>query len=135
MVGAPLDRLVGLDLDGRRKQSREIDDTIGRWSAARSPEAATEELQTHAVPSHPVATADDVWHDPQLAHRGHYVELPHPTLGTTWVVGSRFEMSRSAVDLHRAGGRIGEDTYEILTDVLGYPPDRIAELAETGVLE
>ena len=38
-------------------------------------------------------------------------------------------------DVTRGGPSIGQDTYEILMEVLGYDGDRIAELAIAEVLE
>jgi crotonobetainyl-CoA:carnitine CoA-transferase CaiB-like acyl-CoA transferase len=55
--------------------------------------------------------------DPQLRHRGHFV------------------LSRTPATMWRAGPTYGEDTSEILADVLGYDVDRIAEIAISGVLE
>ena len=73
--------------------------------------------------------------DPQLAHRGAFVEVAHETWGTTWVEGSRFRLSRTPAVVERAGPTFGQDVEQVLSDFLGYDVDRIAELAAAEVLE
>jgi len=87
------------------------------------------------VPSHPVANSDEIVADPQLAHRGHFVETRHGELGTTWVEASRAAMSRTPAVVWRAGPTFGEDVHEVLSGTLGYSDDRIADLAAGGMLE
>jgi crotonobetainyl-CoA:carnitine CoA-transferase CaiB-like acyl-CoA transferase len=135
VVGHPLSPLAKLGREDRLGRRREVDSMVAAWTATRTADQVTAELQASSVPSHPVANADDVWADPQLNHRGHFVELPHGTLGTTWVIGSRFGLSRTPASLNRAGPSLGEDTYEILSNILGYHGDHIANLAAAGILE
>ena len=40
------------------------------------------------------------------AHRRHFVEVPHGKLGTTWMEGSRFTLSRTPAVMWRAGPRL-----------------------------
>jgi benzylsuccinate CoA-transferase BbsF subunit len=117
---------------GRR---RELDQLVAAWTATRTAEAATEELQAAGVAAHPVANTFEAVADAQLAHRQHFVQVPHGTLGTTWMEGSRFVLSRTPATMRRAGPSMGEDTFEILSDTLGYDADRIAELAAQAILE
>ncbi len=61
---------------------------------------------------------------------------PPPTFqGTAWVENSRFRFSRTPAVVRRAGAPIGEDTYAVLHDLLGYDDDRIADLAAAELLE
>jgi crotonobetainyl-CoA:carnitine CoA-transferase CaiB-like acyl-CoA transferase len=100
-----------------------------------SAESATELFQAAAVPAHPVVNSQQAFADVQLHHRNHFVEVPHGKLGTTWMEGSRFILSRTPARMRRAGPTLGEDTFEILSATLGYDTDRIAEIAATGILE
>jgi benzylsuccinate CoA-transferase BbsF subunit len=73
--------------------------------------------------------------DPQLLHRGHFVEVPHEIHGTTVVEGSRFKLSRTPARIERPGPTFGRDTQYVLETILGYGPERIVELAAAGVRE
>jgi crotonobetainyl-CoA:carnitine CoA-transferase CaiB-like acyl-CoA transferase len=75
----------------------------------------------------PVAVAD-----PQLAARGHFVDVPHPTIGRTVIEAPRFQLSRTPAVLSDPAPSFGDSTQWVLESVLGYDDDRIAEL---GVLE
>ena len=73
--------------------------------------------------------------DPQLAHRDHFVEVPHEIHGTSIVEGSRFRLSRTPAKIERSGPTFGQHNFHVLESILGYDADRIAELAAAGVLE
>ena len=92
-------------------------------------------LQGRGVPASVVQNSDDLAHDPQLRHRGHFVELSHPTLGTTTVEGSRFKLSRTPARIERAGPCLGHDNHYVLETLLGYGPARIAALEAQDVLQ
>ena len=72
--------------------------------------------------------------DPQLKHRGFWQELAHPAFGTYRAARHSFRLSDAPCNLRRSR-LIGEDTHEILRDVLGYSDDEIGELAIAGVLQ
>ena len=63
------------------------------------------------------------------------MEVPHATQGTTWIEGSRFRLSRTPGGPERAGPTMGEHTWEVLSDLLGYDADRVADLAAAELLE
>ena len=73
--------------------------------------------------------------DPQLLHRGHFVEIPHPVHGHSWAEQYGFRLSRTPGGPRRAGPTWGEHNEEVLMGLLGYDADRLAELAIAGALE
>jgi benzylsuccinate CoA-transferase BbsF subunit len=72
--------------------------------------------------------------DPQLLHRGHFVEVPHEIHGTTVVEGSRFKLSRTPARIERAGPTFGRDNQYVLETILGYSEEKITDLVIAGVL-
>jgi len=72
--------------------------------------------------------------DPQLAHLGHWVDVAHPVHGDLTVEATRFRLSRTPVGPRAAGPMLNQHRDEVLAGFLGYPPERIAELDEDGVL-
>ncbi len=127
--------LFELTAEDRLGQRRELDRTIEIWTATHTAEDAEAALQSAGVPSHVVQNSPELATDPQLAHRRALVELPHPTLGATWVENTRFRLDRTPARLWRAGAPMGTDTWEILSELLGYDADRIADLAAAEALQ
>ncbi|MFV0258388.1 MAG: CoA transferase [Acidimicrobiales bacterium] len=132
-----LDRgdLAGLSTGERLARRDELDDLIAAWTAGADPVELQQRLQDAGVPAHQVQNSPEVVTDPQLVQRDHFHRLPHPVYGHTWAEQYGFRMSRSDGTPRRAGPTWGEHNYEILSEVLGYDGDRIAELAIAGVLE
>jgi benzylsuccinate CoA-transferase BbsF subunit len=91
-------------------------------------------LQERGVPAHQVQNSPELVVDPQLLHRNHFIELPHATMGTVTIEGSRFELSRTPATVEFAGPTLGEHNHYVLHEILGYDNDRIAELTAAEVL-
>jgi benzylsuccinate CoA-transferase BbsF subunit len=120
---------------GRLANQDEIDAILSAWTRERTAEVTQEELQQRSIPAHVVQDSKDLYADPQLRHRGHFVEVPHEIHGTTTVEGSRFRLSRTPARIERAAPTFGRDNFYVLETILGYDASRIAELAAAGVLE
>jgi crotonobetainyl-CoA:carnitine CoA-transferase CaiB-like acyl-CoA transferase len=84
-----------------------------------------------------VQNSEQMSNDPQLQHRDHFVEVAHATQpnGVTVVEGTRFKLSRTPAEITHGAPTYGEHTFDVLTEILGYDGDRIAELAEAELLE
>lgn len=126
--------LAGLTQTDRRERRAEIVAAIEFWTLSRTPEAAADELQRAGIDSYPVNDSHGVVEDPQLTHRGHHIEVPHSYRSTMWTHGCRTKMSRTPAGTWRGGPCTGEDSYEVLTDYLGYDHERAAELIAEGLL-
>jgi crotonobetainyl-CoA:carnitine CoA-transferase CaiB-like acyl-CoA transferase len=127
--------LGGLDAAERLARRRELDEVVGAWAAERTPGECQEVLQAAGVPSHQVQNTVECFEDPQLVHRRHFREVEHGTLGTFWVEGTRFQLSRTPAVITQAGPATGQHTVEVLTEVLGYDGDRIGDLFAAELLE
>ena len=93
------------------------------------------ELEAAGVPAGAVQDARDVTrHDPQLAHRGHWVRLPHAEMGESIYNNLPFRFSRLSVQPSRPAPLLGEHTHEVLRDVLGLSDAEIGVLQEQQVL-
>ena len=127
--------LAGLSEAERRERRPELDEVVGAWVAGRSPEDGMTALQAVRVPSHQAQNYQEVWEDPQLRHRDHFVELPHGEMGMSWVENSRFRFSRTPVGPVTGAPTLGEHSWQVLTEILGYSDDQAGELAAAGVFE
>ena len=128
--------LVELAFDARfatieaRLENREaLEEAIGEWTRAQDMGDVERLLQERGVPAHQVQNAPELTADPQLKHRGHFIELPHATLGAMTIEGSRFELSRTPARIQRVGPTFGEHNDYVLREILGYNDERITELA------
>ena len=127
--------LAGLGNAERREREAELDAVIEAWTTGRDPVEIQTVLQAAAVPAHHVQNSPEVVSDPQLLHRDHFHEVSHDVYGHSWAEQYGFRLSRSDGTPRRAGPTWGEHNFEILSDLLGYDGDRIAELVIAGVLE
>lgn len=108
---------------------------IAAWTATRSPDDAMHELQAVGVAAHAVQNSPEVVADPQMVHRNHFRTLPHPELGEITIEGPRFVLSRTPATVSTPGPTMGQHTYEVLTQILGYDEERFVELVVNGVAE
>ena len=120
--------------EARLANQDELDGIISERTQQREAYEVQQALQARGVPAHAQTNSTEAMRDPQLLHRGHFVEVPHEIHGTTVVEGSRFKLSRTPARIERPGPTFGRDNQHILEKILGYGQDKITELAVAGVL-
>jgi crotonobetainyl-CoA:carnitine CoA-transferase CaiB-like acyl-CoA transferase len=127
----------GKDLDtaaARRARAELLDGELARRTAAWSGAELEARLHAAGVPAALVLNGEDVARDPQLAARGHVIELPHPEGGTTAIEGPRVLLSESPASPGRDVPTLGRDNQRVLREILGYDEARIAEIVIAGGL-
>ena len=98
--------------------------------------AGVDELLGEAgVEAVPVQDFNDVYADPQLAHRAHFVRMTHPFLGEGAYERNGFRLSQDDGGYQRPSPTLGQHNGSNLGDVLGLSASEQAQLAEEGVLE
>ncbi len=122
------------DLRDRRAERELALAALTAWTRAHTPAEIEAELQARGVPAHAVLDMPGLFACPQLQHRGHFVEIAHALYGTTTVESSRLRFSRASARVPECAIGFGRDNRTVLESILGYPPERIAELAARGVL-
>ncbi|WKB54532.1 CaiB/BaiF CoA transferase family protein [Eleftheria terrae] len=91
-------------------------------------------LEDRAVPCGPINDIGEAFADAQVQARGLRVDLPHPRFGTVGTVASPLRLSDTPPQMRHAPPILGEHTDQVLQEVLGYDPARIAALREQGVI-
>jgi crotonobetainyl-CoA:carnitine CoA-transferase CaiB-like acyl-CoA transferase len=119
---------------GRRARAADLDPLVDAWTAGQTAEDVERRLQDSGIPAHVSASSRDFCTDPQLAHRGHLVQVPHPLHGTATVEGPRYMLSETPGRVSRAAPVFGQHNDYVLTELLGYSPDEVRELTDEGVL-
>lgn len=122
--------------DGAARVSRasELDSILEEFTRKRDMFEIEALLQSHGVPASAVQNSPELVRDPQLVHRGHFVELEHLDGGTTSVEGSRFRLSHTPARVEGRAPTFGSENDYVLRELLGYDDERIAELIIAGAL-
>jgi benzylsuccinate CoA-transferase BbsF subunit len=111
-----------------------LDEIIANWSRELEPREAERLAQARSIPAYAVQNSAEYYTDPQIAHREHFVELPHPVYGKTIVEGPRAKLSRTPAQARRAAPTLGQDNQYVLEKILGYSEEQIGEIVGSGVL-
>ena len=113
----------------------ELDELLSAWTKDKDSFQLEQQLQDRRVPATAVRSMGEMYSDPQLQHRGHFIPLTHPKYETTTVEGSRFRLSRTPANITGSASTIGRDNQYVLETLLGYSEEQITELVAAGVLE
>lgn len=119
------------DFGGRDRHRDELLAELDAAFAARSTDAWLEELGAAGVPCAPVNDVAAALADPQAVARGAVVEAEHERFGTVRTVASPLRVGPERRVPERAPRR-GEHTEQVLAELCGYSPERLAELAAAG---
>jgi len=122
------------DVESRTRNDRAIEQIIADWAATMDSHEMERRLLVERLPAARVADIADVADNPQLRHRGHIVEVEHPVQGRVPTTGPAVRFSDTPVRDRFRMPALGENSADILSDWLGYDPDRIAALVEQGVV-
>ena len=118
----------------RKAHEDELDALISAWTGTRSKFEVTAALQAAGIPAFPSMNSKDLAEDPHLNERGFFTRLPHPAAGTQTHAGIPWRLTNSPNSVRTAAPVMGQHTYEVLRDRLGYSDDKIATLTRNGVL-
>ncbi|KAJ0406062.1 hypothetical protein ATCC90586_002944 [Pythium insidiosum] len=109
----------------RVKHQKEIDDAIGQWAATRTKVEINSAMEQAEIPVGYVYSVEDMMKDPHFHHRGMFEEVPLPSVAATdraktlKIPAILPKLASTPGRTDWAGRQIGEDTREVLRDVLG----------------
>jgi crotonobetainyl-CoA:carnitine CoA-transferase CaiB-like acyl-CoA transferase len=138
---ARLAAVIGLDdpklaaCADRIERVDEVEGAVAAWTSSRQPVDVAEQLQSLGIEAVPVADFGDVFADPQLDFRDHFVELEHPKLGPGAYEHNGFRLSDAPAGYDRPGPVLGEHNDAVLGDILGLSVAELEALAVDGVLD
>ena len=138
---AKLASLIGLDdaslatARARLERVGEVEAAVAAWTRQRTRAQVAEQLQAAGIEAVPIEDFGDLFGDPQLAHRGHFVELEHSVLGPCLYERNSFRLSDAPSGYARPAPALGQHTEEVLTELLGLGAEEVKALQEAGALD
>ncbi|MBI3968300.1 MAG: CoA transferase [Chloroflexi bacterium] len=93
-----------------------------------------DELVKAEIPGGPVYRYDQVFDDPQVAHREMAVEVDHPVAGRGRVTGSPLKFSETPARVRSAAPTLGQHNHDVFRDLLGYSESELARWRDAGVI-
>jgi len=128
IVGAPT-------AAGRRNARRGLDERIGAWTATRDRDEVVRLLRRTGLRAAPVLAISELFTDPQLAHRGMWPTVTHPTIGEMHLMAPPFRLSATPSRQDRPGPTVGADNDHVFGEILGLSLDERRRLERDGVFE
>ncbi len=119
--------------ESRKKNEASLDEIISSWTTPQDPFDLMTRCQKAGVPAGVVETCEDLFNDPQLAHRNHYVFLDHKEIGRHAYDANCFTLSESP-PTYQPAPLLGEHTDWVLRELLNLPESEIEDLHRSGVL-
>ena len=121
-------------LTARKQNEDALEALIAEWTARYTPVEVMTYLQENGVAAGVVHPASGLYEDPQLKHRGFFVELDHTEMGPHHYDGLTFNLSKTPGKLRLPGPCLGEHNEYIYSEVLGLSDDEIGDLLVEGVI-
>ncbi len=131
---APFDAPAFDSLAVRRSRKAEIEAPLAAWCREHEAFALAQKLRAAGVPAYVALRATDLHADPQLAQRSFFQKFDHPRVGPAHYDGQVTLFSETPARIRHAGPAVGQHSFEVLRDILGYSEDEITELAAADVL-
>ena len=117
----------------RAKNRDIVNDRIDEILSEMSTTEAIDHFRRHDVVAAPVNTIPQAAEDPHPWERGAMVEVPDFLAGSIAVSGDFWHFSRTPVTVGSTP-QVGEHNEDVLSGILGYSDDTIAELYEENVI-
>jgi formyl-CoA transferase len=117
----------------RLPRLRHIFDTIEAWTKTKTKFEVMDECNKFDIPVGPILSMKEIAEEKSLRDTGTVVEVDHPGRGKYLTVGNPVKMSDSITEVKRSP-LLGEHTEEILTQVLGYTAQELAEIKASGAI-
>lgn len=116
-----------------RMANREaLDEALSKAFATKDRQEWVKLCEKWSVPGGPVNNIAEALADPQVLLRDMVVEMEHPVAGDYKTVGNPIKSGEP--DQFRPPPTLGQDTDDVLGELLGYKGIQIQELRDTGVI-
>ncbi len=122
------------DNAARLENKDSLNEELQGWLGDRTLESILEQLVPAGGVVGPVYDSSRIVTDPHYLERDDVVEVEDPQLGKTIMPGVVPKFSETPGAIEHAGPALGEHNHQVLKDWLGYEPEIIQSLADSGVI-
>ena len=122
-------------LPGRLAREDDLEARVADWTSQHDAEEVQNRLIESGVAAYVVQDGVQCMADPQNVSRGHFIQVEQSSAGELLLENSRYHLSRTPAMVRRAGPDQGEHNFEVLSDVLGYDGERIADIYASLAME
>ncbi len=122
-------------VDDRWERHEELDREVTKWTETLGVNEAVKQLHEADQICGPVNLLDDIFEDEHIKHRNMLVEAEHPLHGPLTLPGSVFKMRNATPPpVDSAAPLLAEHNGYVLTELLGYPSDRLRHLEQNYIV-
>ncbi len=123
-------------LSQRESDRATVDAHVGRWTSSLARADILAICERQQVPCGPIYAIDEIFEDPQYAARGNIARIADARLGdaTLAVPNVVPRLTETPGGIDHLGPPLGAHTAQLLGDLLGLSPQRLAELKAAGVI-
>lgn len=118
----------------RRSHPRELRQEIERWTILRDKSEAMDTLQRAGIRAGAVRTGAELLGNSHLNARGYFVPVENTRAGHQTLRLAPYHLSETPPRVERPAPTLGQDTEDVLRDLLRLRDDEIEQLAREGVI-
>ena len=111
-----------------------INGIVAEWIKSNSVQVVTESLTQHGVPHSLIYSCAEIVDDPHYAARGSIATMDHPRLGSLKMPAPVPHFSATPAPPLRPAPLLGENTHEVLAELLKMSPEAIEDLRRAGIV-
>ena len=120
---------------GRKKREDDLEASVVAWTSQQDDQFIQDKLISAGVAAYVVQDGAQCMADPQNISRGHFIKTEQTSAGELTLENSRFRLGRTPAVVTKAGPDQGEHNFEVLSELLGYDGDRIADIYASLAME
>lgn len=121
------------DAAARHKNQAQLDEIIGEWTANKTQDVLSAQLETAGVPCAPVLTPRDIFHDEHLRARRFFERVTHAEAGEWDMERPVYRFAARPARIERNAPMFGEHNDYVFGEILGLSGEQIAELHARGI--
>lgn len=122
------------NISDRKINWRKVDGLVEEWTTKHTTAEVVKIWEHHRLPCGKIRGIDEVYNDPHNEQRGVFHEVNHPVAGKLKITNLPIKFSETPASINTPSPSLGEHTYEIFLNILGYTKQQVDELAKQKVL-